>query len=109
MALKAGDRVRVISRPVTAEDKKSNRYFEHMIGLEGVIESVYSADEVAVKIDPDKLLSPAKEVHQEATQRMRDRFLSQVSEEARQQLSKEEIEFPANYVILARITDLESA
>ena len=109
MALKAGDRVRVISRPVTPDDKKSNRYFEHMIGLVGVIESVYSSEEVAVKVDPEILTSPAKEVHSEATQRMRDRFVSQVSEEARAQLTKEEVEFPANYVILARISDLEAA
>ncbi len=109
MAFKSGDRVRVVSREVTADDRKSNRYFEHMAGLVGVIESVYSSEEVAVKVDPEVLTNPAKDVHAEATQRMRDRFISQVSEEARSQLTKEEIEFPANFVILARMVDLEAA
>lgn len=108
MALKAGDRVRVISREVTADDRKSGRYFDHMKGLEGVIESIYSKEEVAVKIDPDKLINPALAVHAEATRRMQDRFVSQVSEEARQLLTKEEVEFPANYVLLAKLDDLES-
>ncbi len=109
MTFKSGDRVRVVSREVTADDRKSNRYFEHMAGLVGVIESVYGDDEVAVKVDPEVLTNPAKAVHAEATQRMRDRFISQVSEEARSQLTKEEIEFPANFVILARMVDLEAA
>lgn len=109
MAIKVGDRVRVISREVTADDRKSNRYFDHMKGLVGVVESVYSKDEVAVKIDPTGMTDPAHSVHAEATRRMRERFVSQVSEEARNLLTKEEVEFPANYVLLARTEDLEIA
>ncbi|MCC7101717.1 MAG: hypothetical protein IT206_01415 [Fimbriimonadaceae bacterium] len=109
MALKVGDRVRVISREVTADDRKSNRYFDHMKGMVGVIESIYSKDEIAVKIDPESMVEPAVSVHAEATRRMRERFISQVSEEAKGLLTKEEVEFPANYVLLVRTEDLESA
>lgn len=80
-----------------------------MRGLVGVIESIYSKDEVAVKVDPEHMVDPALSVHAEATRRMRERFVSQVSEEARNLLTKEEVEFPANYVLLVRTEDLESA
>ncbi len=107
MALKEGDRVRIVTREATAEDRKTNRYFPHMAGLEGTVESVYSADEVSVKIDPAVLQDPAKAVHTEATRRMRERFISSVSEEAKAQLTPEELNFGANYVLLARTSDLE--
>ena len=54
---KAGDRVRVVSRPVTEDDRKSNQYFEHMAGLVGMVEYLYEGKMVSVKIDPD---SPQK-------------------------------------------------
>jgi len=38
---------------------------------------------------------------------MRDKFLANVSEEQKKQLSKEELEFGANYVVLVQKSDLE--
>ena len=52
---KENDRVHVIDRPVTLEDRKSNRYFEHMVGQVGTVQAVYGPDEVAVKVDPEAL------------------------------------------------------
>jgi len=107
MKFQPGDKVKVVSRPVTAEDRKANRYFEHMAGLVGEVQSVYSEDEVSVKIDLTLLPDPAKSVRNEANRRMKEKFLAQASEEARSQLTPEETNFVTNYVLLCRSTDLE--
>lgn len=104
---KEGDRVRVVSRTVTAEDRKSGRYFEHMAGLVGTVQSVYSPDEVAVKVDPECLGEITSNVHATAVQRMRDKFLSSIGEEQKKTLTKEELAFNAHFVLLVRSTDLE--
>ena len=39
---KEGDRVRIKTRPVTEEDRKTNRYFDHMAGLVGTVQNIYS-------------------------------------------------------------------
>lgn len=106
---KEGDRVRVVHRKVTDEDKKKGRYFEHMAGLTGVIENVYSKDEIAVKIDIDSLSPVTQKVHKEATKRMRTKFADVVSEEQKKQLTSEELNFDANYVLLLQGADLEKA
>ncbi|HRF58781.1 MAG TPA: hypothetical protein PLH94_02570 [Fimbriimonadaceae bacterium] len=106
---KENDRVHVIDRPVTLEDRKSNRYFEHMVGQVGTVQAVYGPDEVAVKVDPEALSKVAREVHTESTKRMRDRFLGMISEEQKGKLTPEELAFHANYVLLVRSDDLEKA
>jgi hypothetical protein len=106
---KEGDRVRVINRKVTDEDRKKNRYFEHMIGVSGTIQSVYNDDEVAIKVEQDSLSDISSKIHETATQRMRDKFANSISEEQRKQLTKEELEFDAHYVLLVRASDLEKA
>ncbi|AIE83862.1 hypothetical protein [Fimbriimonas ginsengisoli] len=106
---KEGDRVRVVSRPVTDEDRKKNRYYDHMVGLVGTIQNVYEHNEVAVRVDPDSMTPVTKQVHEQANQRMRDRFQRDTSEEQKKQLTKEEMEFTANYVVLVQGTDLEKA
>jgi hypothetical protein len=104
---KEGDRVRVKNRPVTEEDRRTNRYYEHMAGLVGSVQNVYSDEEVAIRVDPDSLSDVTRDVHATATQRMRDKFLNAISEEQRKQLTKEELNFDANYVLLVRTQDLE--
>jgi hypothetical protein len=106
---KVGERVRVVSRPVTAEDRKNSRYFEHMAGLTGSVQQVYSESEIAVEVDPQSLSKVSAEVHKTATQRMRDKFLSQISEEQKKQFTKEELDFDAHYVLLVQADDLEKA
>lgn len=105
--LKEGDRVRVADREVTPEDRTAHRYYPHMAGLTGTVQNVYETGELAVKVDPHMLLKVARDVHETAVDRMRAKFLNAVSEEQKKQLTKEELEFGANYVILVRATDLE--
>lgn len=106
---KENDRVRVVTRPVTAEDRKKNRYYDHMAGQVGTVQAVFGPDEVAVRIDPESLSRVAADVHKEATKRMMERFLANTSEDQKGKLSPEEKDFKANYVLLVRSEDLEKA
>ena len=104
---KEGDRVRIVTRPVTEDDRKLNRYFEHMAGLIGTVQNIYSTSEIAVKIDEDCMSKVTADVQKESTSRMRAKFLSNVPEEQKKQLTKEELEFNAHYVQLVQTSDLE--
>jgi hypothetical protein len=106
---KEGDRVRVVSRPVTDEDRKKNRYFEHMAGLTGIVQNVYGAEEIAIKVDVPSLSDISREVHKTAVDRMREKFLSNISEEQKKQLTPEELNFSAHYMLLVRAEDIEAA
>lgn len=104
---KEGDRVQIVHRNVTDEDRKKGRYYEHMGGLVGTVQNVYSKEEIAVKIDPESLSDVTRKVHKEATKRMREKFLANISEEQKKQLSSEELNFDANYVLLLQGSDLQ--
>jgi len=106
---KEGDRVRIVKRAVSEEDRKANRYYDHMAGLVGTVQNVYNDSEIAVKIDVDCMSKISADVQKEATLRMREKFLSNVSEEQKKQLTKEELEFDAHYVQLVQSSDLEKA
>lgn len=101
--------MKVVTREVTAEDRKTFRYYEHMAGLQGTVTNVYSPDEVAVNIDPATIGSVPMSVHNEAVRRMREKFNSKVSEEGKGMLTAEELNFSANYVLLVRGEDLQKA
>src|SRR5689334_3366702 len=106
---KEGERVRVVSRAVTEQDRKSNSYFEHMGGLRGTIQNIYSTDEIAVKIDVEDLSKITKDVHKQAGMRMREKFQSNISEEQKKQLTSEEMNFEPHFVLLVKGSDLEKA
>jgi hypothetical protein len=106
-AWKEEDRVRVVTRPVTEEDRKKNRYFAHLAGLVGTVQQVYGDDEVTVKVERESMSGVTRDVVETATQRMRDKL--QIPDEQRKMLTKEELEFDINYVILVRSVDLEAA
>jgi hypothetical protein len=105
--VKEGDRVRVVERAVTEQDRKTSTYFDHMKGLTGTVANVYGPDEVAVKVDLDALQRVPREVHDQATAKMREKFLANAPEEARKSLTKEELEFVPHSVVLVRSADLE--
>jgi hypothetical protein len=109
MKLSEGDRVRIKAREVTEDDRKNNRYFDHMAGLIGVVQNIYGEKEVAVQIDPDSLSKVSKDVHKEATNRMRQKFVENVSEVQRKELTKEELEFDTHFMLLLDSNDLEKA
>ena len=99
--------MRVVRRKVTEDDRKNGRYFEHMADLTGTIENVYGKDEIAIKIDIDSLSPVTQKVHKEAVKRMRTKFAENVSEEQKKQLTAEELNFDANYVLLVQGGDIE--
>ncbi len=106
--LQEGSKVRIKTRPVTPDDRKSNRYFEHMQGLEGVVTAVYSEEEVALEIRKETVNNVCTEVHNEAVRRLRVKFKEGSSEESRSHLTPEELNFDAHYILLARADDLEA-
>lgn len=104
---KEGDRVKVVSRKVTEDDRKTNAYFEHMAGLTGVVQNIYGANEIAVKVELESLSKVTTDVHKESIKRMREKFLGSISEEQKKQLTSEELNFDAHYMMLVRGADLE--
>lgn len=106
-SLKEGDRVKVVSRPVTEEDRKKQRYYDHMANLTGTVQNIYNAEEIAVRVDQEGMTEVTQEVQKLAVLRMRERFLSSVSEEQKKQLTPEELNFNSHYVVLVREQDLE--
>ena len=98
-----------MTRKVTAEDRTKSRYFEHMAGTSGEVQTAYEDGTVAVQVDPTTLGETPRGVHRTATLKMREKFSSQISEEQRKALSKEELEFDTHYVLLVRAEDLEKA
>lgn len=100
-----GDKVRFTDRPLKAEDNKAGLY-GHMLGVSGTVENIYG-DELTLKADVGSLGEIQREVHAEATRRMREKFASKAPEEAKKGLTKEELDFTPNFVLLARQSDLE--
>jgi hypothetical protein len=107
MKLNEGDRVRIVQREVTEDDRKTNRYFDHMAGLIGSVQNIYGEKEIAVRIEPETLSKASREVHKEATSRMRAKFVDAVSEVQRKELTKEELEFDTHFMLLVDSKDLE--
>ncbi len=106
---KSGQKVRVATRKVTAEDRAKSRYFEHMAGATGEVQTVYDDGNVAVQVEVASLNDVARGVHKTATAKMREKFASGISEEQRKSLTKEELDFDTHYVLLVRGEDLEKA
>lgn len=104
---KEGDRVRVVSRPVTEGDRMTSTYFEHMAGLTGIVQNVYGREEIAVKVNADSLSKVTSDVQKESVKRMREKFLNNISEEQKKQLTPQEMNFDAHYMMLVREADLE--
>lgn len=102
-----GDRVRVVERTVTAEDRKGNRYFTHMAKLTGTVQNIYDNGEIAVKMDLETLSTVSRDVHTRAEKRMQERFAKDSSEETKRQLTEEELKFGVHYVLLIQAEDLE--
>ncbi len=105
MPWKAGDRVRVVTREVTDEDRKANRYYTHMAGLVGEVQNVYDDTMIGVKVDLATINDVTRKVHSAASTRMREKL----GEEVKKLFTKEEVEFVPNYVLLVQTADLEKA
>jgi hypothetical protein len=104
---KEGDRVQIVSREQTNGDIKERAYYPYMGGLRGTIYRLYSDGRAAVQIDLDSLPEAVLTRHTEAQERMKNRWIESLSEEARSRLTPEEREFHLNYVLLVRVEDLQ--
>jgi hypothetical protein len=104
---KEGDRVQIVSREQTSSDVKERTYYPYMGGLKGTIYRLYSDGRAAVQIDLDSLPEGVLARHTDAQERMRNRWIESLSEEARSRLTPEEREFHLNYVLLVRVEDLQ--
>lgn len=104
---KEGDRVQIVTREQTNGDVKGRSYYPFMGGLRGTIYRLYSDGRAAVQIDPDSLPETVLTRHVEAQERMKNRWIEGLSEEARSRLTPEEREFHLNYVLLVSLEDLQ--
>lgn len=104
---KEGDRVQIVRREQTNNDVKERSYYPFMGGLRGTIYRLYSDGRAAVQVDPDSLPETVLNRHVEAQERMKNRWIEGLSEEARSRLTPEEREFHLNYVLLVRLEDLQ--
>ena len=104
---KEGDRVRIVSREQTSEDIKERAYYPYMGGLRGTIYRLYDDGRAAVQVELDSLPETVLTRHTEAQERMKNRWIESLSEEARSRLTPEEREFHLNYVLLVRLEDLQ--
>ncbi|MBX3097374.1 MAG: hypothetical protein KF812_10970, partial [Fimbriimonadaceae bacterium] len=92
----------------SATDSLSDIY-EHMQGLVGTVANVYNDDEIAIQVDLETLSAVQRDVHKIGSRRMHDKLDEAVSQEGQKLLTKEEMQFVPNYVILVRAKDLVSA
>ena len=107
MALKVGDRVRVVSREVNADDAKTELYFEYFGGLTGAVDSVFDDGSICVNVDLDSLTEAARDRHLAMQEAERQKWLDGLSGEARSRLTPEQQQLKMSYKILVDKKDLE--
>ncbi|MCU0316606.1 MAG: hypothetical protein MUC92_08440 [Fimbriimonadaceae bacterium] len=105
--VKEGDRVKIVARTLSAQDKKVNSFFGHMQGLTAKVANYYSDEEIAIEVDLETLPDIQLSVHESATRRMRARFENEATEEAKKILTKEELAFTPHYMLLVTAADIE--
>ena len=105
--LHEGDRVRVKERPATHDDMKAGNYFNYYAGLTGSIQKVFNENEIVIDVDLAVLPAEVLARHEDIRNKMRDKWLKGLSEEARSKLTHAEKEFQLRYTILVGQQDLE--
>ncbi|MDH7600896.1 MAG: hypothetical protein QHI38_01960 [Armatimonadota bacterium] len=106
MAIKAGDRVTVVSRSVTAEDQKSGLYYAYFGGLTGRVERVYPDGSVCVDVDLESLSEEARKRHLAIQESEQQRWLEGLSDDVRSRLTPEQRQLKMSYRILVSKEDL---
>ena len=107
--LKQGDRVQLADREATAEDVKSNLFFNHFRKLTGVIQKVYATQEASIEIELDALPETIRNRHIDMTEQKKKDWLGGLSEEARNRLTPKEREFNLRYTVLVALKDVTLA
>lgn len=103
--LSVGDRVQIVTRDATVEDARESRYFTYFGGLTGTIQKL-TGSEAAVEIDLDALRPEMRERHHASEKRMHERWMANLSEDARSKLIPQEREFHLTYTLLVALADL---
>lgn len=103
---KPGDRVRVVDRPATAQERKERKFFDHFRNLRGTVQRVYEDGEVCLEVDRGSLPEPIRRRQEAVEAGMRERWLNGLSEEARRRLTEEEKRFSLRYSIIVSASDL---
>ena len=89
-SFKAGDRVRLAARQVTAEDEKSGLYYSYFAELTGAVDMVYGDGSVCVSVDLESLSEQARDRHLAMQEAERKKWLEGLSGEARNRLTPEQ-------------------
>ena len=104
--LKEGDQVTFADREATAEDVKTQLFYDFYRGLTGKILKVYPTDEIAVEVDQDSLPSEVAQRHREMQEAEMKKWLDSLSEEGRNRLTPKERDFKLRYSLLVSANDL---
>jgi hypothetical protein len=103
--LREGDAVVVASREQSPQDVKSGLYYPHYAGLTGKILKLYG-EEASVQVDRESLPADIRVRHEEGEKAMRQKWLDNLSEEARGRVADRERDFALNYAVLVSLADL---
>jgi hypothetical protein len=105
-AITEGDRVQIVDRDATADDQKTQLFYNHFRGLTGSVQKVYANGEAAVEIELDSLPEAVSQRHSDVQTKMKSDWLDRLSEEARNRLTQQELDFRLRYTVLVRVADL---
>ncbi|MEI6915367.1 MAG: hypothetical protein WCL39_09570 [Armatimonadota bacterium] len=104
--LKEGDTVQVVDREVTANDEKTQTFFNHYRNLQGVLEKLYDDGMATVIVAVETLPEEIRVRHANLTDTAKNKWLDSLSNEARNKLTADEKQFYMRYSILLAAQDL---
>ena len=107
-ALKEGERVEIVDRDANADDVKSGLFYNHFRGLTGIVQKVYSTDELAVEIEQESLSDAQATRHLDVQENMKAKWLDGLSEEAKNRLTDKERDFKLRYTLLVHAKDVKA-
>ena len=107
--LAEGSPVRLADREPSAADTKSGLFYPHYRALTGTVAKLYADGTATVSVDPESLPPEIRARHQAGTDAMRQKWLDNLSDEARNKLSAAEKKFSLRYNLLVGVADLSPA
>ena len=107
--LAEGSPVRLADREPSAADTKSGLFYPHYRALTGTVAKLYVDGTATISIDTESLPREIRARHQAGTDAMRQKWLDNLSDEARNKLSAAEKKFFLRYNLLVGVSDLSPA
>jgi hypothetical protein len=105
-AISEGDRVQIVDRDATADDVKTQLFYNHFRGLTGAVQTIYATGEACIEIETEALPEAIAQRHRDVQEKMKSDWLDRLSEEARNRLTSQERDFRLRYTVLVRVSDL---